>query len=366
MGKKEYYVYGLIDPRNNQYFYIGKGKGKRHSSHLKPKRLDFNTAKLDKIKSIQESGLEVKIEILFPNLDEETAFELERIIIYKLGREVFNEGILTNLSPGGKWKPKDCVFYDLSNKPQFDLNKLDFVAQQKFNEIPYVSQFNYLDTTNQEQYIYKYHHDGTFDSKLTLNELFSDGLKGQGIQIFKALRHNELPIYSRWIYSKYYYDNLYVSENIPFAEFDIIDESFNEKFDEKFKVKAKFKIECRLNGILRMSIEKYNDIIELTSYYPSGNKKSFKKTKKGKPFELACEYYENGNLSVKEELKDGYYEYAITTFFKNGKKHIRISNYNGKKTYDRWFENGAREVKFIDQIGYVYYNQKGEKIKVVN
>ncbi|WP_263312590.1 hypothetical protein [Campylobacter sp. LR264d] len=24
-----YYVYGLIDPRNGRYFYIGKGKGNR-------------------------------------------------------------------------------------------------------------------------------------------------------------------------------------------------------------------------------------------------------------------------------------------------------------------------------------------------
>lgn len=366
MNKKVYYVYGLIDPRNNQYFYIGKGKGKRFSSHLKPKRLDFNTAKLDKIKSIQEAGFEIKIEILFPNLDEETAFELERITIYKLGREVFNEGILTNLNPGGRWKPKDSVFYDENYRPIFDLNKLDFVSQQKFNEIPTISKFNYLNTPILKQSIYKYHTDGKFEDERTLNEFFSDGVKGQSIAIFKAIRENELPIYSRWIFSKHFHKKLYVSEKIPFAEFDIIDEQFNRDFDKKINESKKFNLECHVNGTLRINVERENEIIKLTSYYPSGNKKSFKKTKDGKPFELACEFYENGNLSVKEQLKDAYYEYARTTYFENGNEHIRISNYDGKKTYDRWFENGIREVEFIEDIGYIYYNQQGEKIRVVN
>ena len=29
----EYYVYGLIDPRNDSIFYVGKGKGKRYLDH---------------------------------------------------------------------------------------------------------------------------------------------------------------------------------------------------------------------------------------------------------------------------------------------------------------------------------------------
>lgn len=364
LTKKEFYVYGLIDPRNNQYFYIGKGKGKRYLSHLKPKRFDFNYGKLEKIKNIQNSGLDVKIEIIFPNLDEETAFELEKLIIYKLGREVLNEGILTNLNPGGKWKPKDSVFYPKDYKPEFDLYKLDFVSQQKFQEIPTLSQFNYLNTPNKEQTIYIYNTDGSFKREETLDEFFSDGISGRGIEIFKALRENNLPIYSNWIYSKQFFEKLYVSDKIPFAEYDIIDETFNKNFDEEFEKSKKFNLECVINGILRIKVERNNNTISLSSYYPSGNKKSSKITKKGKPFKLACEWYENGNLSTKEELKDAYNEYIRTTYYENGKKEIKISTLKENRSYERWFQNGIKEVEFIDGIGYVHYDEQGNKTKI--
>jgi len=364
LEKKEFYVYGLIDPRDNQYFYIGKGKGKRFSSHLKPKRLDFNYAKLDRIKAIQKSGLEVKIEIIFPNLDEETAFELEKIVVYKLGREVLNEGILTNLNPGGKWKPKDPVFYSENFEPCFDLEKLDFVSKQKYLEIPTISKFNYLNTDNGEQYIYRYDSDGSFKAKESLNEFFSDGIKGKGIEIVKALRENSLPIYTNWILSKYFFDKLYVSDKIPFAHYDIIDEKINREFDSNFDKNEKFELESILDEVLRMKIKRNENVVSLTSYYPSGAKKSYKKTKDGSPFELACEWYENGNLSVKEELKKGYSEYIRTTYFKNGNEYIKISRLNGKKTYDRWFENGNKEVEFDENVGYIYYNEQGEKIRI--
>ena len=366
MNKKEYYVYGLIDPRNNKYFYIGKGKGKRFVSHLKPKRLDFNYAKLEKIKEIQKSGLEVKIEILFPNLDEDTAFELEKIVIYKLGRAVFAEGILTNLNPGGKWKPGDTVFYPKDFDPNFDINKLDFVSREKFNEIPKLSEFNYLNTANKEQLLYKFDANGNFEKEISLNEIFSDGIKGYEIGLIKAVRENTLPIYSRWIYSKNNFDSLYISENIPFAEFDVIDQDFNRDFDVKFRNQEKFKSKCIIDRTLRLEVEKDKDVVQLQSFYPSGNKKSFKKAKDGKPFELTCEWFENGHLSIKNELLDGYSNYIRTTYYEdNGNDYIRISRIDGNKTYDRWFKNGQREVEYLENIGYVYYNEKGEKVRLV-
>ena len=75
MDKKEFYVYGLTDPRNNQYFYIGKGKGNRYASHLKGMDDNLNKLKNDRIREIEIDGQKVQIDILFSNLDEETAFE---------------------------------------------------------------------------------------------------------------------------------------------------------------------------------------------------------------------------------------------------------------------------------------------------
>ena len=52
---KDYYVYMYIDPRNNQEFYYGKGKGKRKLSHLR-KTSDSKIA--NRIKAIRKAGEE--------------------------------------------------------------------------------------------------------------------------------------------------------------------------------------------------------------------------------------------------------------------------------------------------------------------
>ena len=45
----EFYVYGLIDPRNNSIFYIGKGKDKRVFNHSNEKQ-EINS-NIDKLKN---------------------------------------------------------------------------------------------------------------------------------------------------------------------------------------------------------------------------------------------------------------------------------------------------------------------------
>ena len=52
-----YYVYALIDPRDNRIFYIGKGKGNRIFQHAKD-ALGCNdqSLKLDIIRSILKEG----------------------------------------------------------------------------------------------------------------------------------------------------------------------------------------------------------------------------------------------------------------------------------------------------------------------
>ena len=76
--KLGYYVYLLIDPRDNKVFYVGKGKGNRINQHLLGALDDKTneTEKIKKIREIQNTGLEVKHSVLRHELTEKEAFEV--------------------------------------------------------------------------------------------------------------------------------------------------------------------------------------------------------------------------------------------------------------------------------------------------
>ena len=85
---KKYYVYQLVDPRNNKPFYIGKGTGNRAYQHAKFKDGNENPYKDRKIKSILKENLDIIVELLYDNLtDENTAYDLEEQVIEKIGIE---------------------------------------------------------------------------------------------------------------------------------------------------------------------------------------------------------------------------------------------------------------------------------------
>ena len=88
----KYYVYCLVNPRDNKIFYIGKGKGNRVFQHAKDSLNENDQSlKLDIIRSILREGKQVGLFILRHNLTEETAFVVESVLIDLLTYQKFNK-----------------------------------------------------------------------------------------------------------------------------------------------------------------------------------------------------------------------------------------------------------------------------------
>lgn len=96
-----FYVYKLIDPRDNLPFYVGKGKARRSRVHFNPSSKGQNPYKDAVIDNIRADGLDVVVEHI-KCADEGEALALEQALIFELGRRDLNTGILTNLQNGGE------------------------------------------------------------------------------------------------------------------------------------------------------------------------------------------------------------------------------------------------------------------------
>jgi hypothetical protein len=99
-NRLQFYVYRLIDPRNGETFYIGKGVGDRVFQHAQAElnATDFDdetdiSAKLGRIREIRREGLDVLHVIQRHGLTKEEAFLVEGALI-----DVFPG--LTNLQGG--------------------------------------------------------------------------------------------------------------------------------------------------------------------------------------------------------------------------------------------------------------------------
>lgn len=78
------YVYRLIDPRNGETFYVGKGRGNRVFAHVRDEQSlegDPLDNKLSRIREIRRAALEVGHVIHRHGMEEDTAFAVEAALI---------------------------------------------------------------------------------------------------------------------------------------------------------------------------------------------------------------------------------------------------------------------------------------------
>jgi len=94
MEKLRYYVYTLVDPRNNEVFYVGKGVGNRVFAHKGDSTFN-DTKKIQRINEIEEEGYEVVRNIVNFELSESEALSAEGTLINYIGIEN-----LTNIVKG--------------------------------------------------------------------------------------------------------------------------------------------------------------------------------------------------------------------------------------------------------------------------
>lgn len=105
INKFMYYVYKLINPITNTVFYVGKGSGDRAYCHQNFKDSNNNTHKDNTIKSILSYGLEVIVEFEHKNiLHEDYAYELEKVLIEKIGIENLTNICTDSRPPSRKGK----------------------------------------------------------------------------------------------------------------------------------------------------------------------------------------------------------------------------------------------------------------------
>lgn len=123
------YVYRLIDPRNNETFYVGKGRGNRVFEHVKCSIVNFAddedavSAKFSRIKEIYEMGFEVNHVIHRHDLTDDAVLEVEAALI-----DVFPN--LTNIQSGyGSGSKGPLSVEELNDK--YDLPVIDLPPVEK-------------------------------------------------------------------------------------------------------------------------------------------------------------------------------------------------------------------------------------------
>jgi uncharacterized protein len=118
-----HYVYALIDPRNGEVFYVGKGVGDRAYAHARQaKKVDpgksRNELKLNRIKEIHAKGKEVRVEILRYGMSEANAYEAEAIAIdacRMVGASLTN--VVAGHGQARGWQPFTELMIEMAAQP---------------------------------------------------------------------------------------------------------------------------------------------------------------------------------------------------------------------------------------------------------
>jgi hypothetical protein len=107
-----YYVYIYLDPRTSgkyrygefvfdqEPFYVGKGRGCRDQIHVY--KYGNNRLKNSILKKLEDLNLKPIILYVKEQLEEYEAFELERKLIFLIGRRDIGLGPLSNMTDGGE------------------------------------------------------------------------------------------------------------------------------------------------------------------------------------------------------------------------------------------------------------------------
>lgn len=128
----KFYVYCLVDPRNNGVFYIGKGYGNRLFQHANDAlSSEDETLKLNTIRDIISHGHSVKYYIIRHKLTEEAAYQLEAVLIDILTYKSFNlSSTLTNRQSGHHQWDEGIKSAEEINAI-YDCQPLEIVGQDK-------------------------------------------------------------------------------------------------------------------------------------------------------------------------------------------------------------------------------------------
>lgn len=138
-----YFVYALIDPRNDLPFYIGKGQIKdasgryyrRITEHQKNSD-ESNPLKKSVASKIFKKLKKIPFKIIKDKITEKEAFDLEISLIKKYGRRDNRTGILTNLTDGGEgisgyeFTPEQKNKISIKNKEYYQHNENPFLGKK--------------------------------------------------------------------------------------------------------------------------------------------------------------------------------------------------------------------------------------------